>query len=61
MNKIEILTFYESINYILCDSLYPPFHYPLRALGHVGSTSRRPGPIIPIIQNSNIPIVSEAS
>ena len=40
-------------NYIRFDSLNPPFHYPLRA---VGSTSRRPEPMIPIFQNSNIPI-----
>jgi hypothetical protein len=40
-------------NYMRLDTLSPPFHYPLRA---VGSTSRRPEPKIPLFQNSNIPI-----
>ncbi len=37
---------------------YPRTHYSLRG---VGATSRRPEPIIPLLQYSIIPIVSEAN
>jgi hypothetical protein len=40
-------------NYIRFDFLNPPYHYPLRA---IGPASRRPELMIPIFQNSNIPI-----
>jgi hypothetical protein len=39
-------------------AINPTLHYPLRG---VGSTSRRPEPIIPLFQYSIIPIVSEAN
>ncbi len=65
----DISHFIFIVNPVGGGTINPTLHYPLRArsqpLGltgrRVGSTSRRPKPIIPLFQYSIIPIVSEAN
>jgi len=54
----DISHFNFIVNPVDGGTINPTLHYPLRG---VGSTSRRPEPIIPLLQYSIIPIVSEAN
>jgi hypothetical protein len=54
----DISHFNFIVNPVGGGTINPTLHYPLRA---VGSTNRRPEPIIPLFQYSIILIVSEAN